>query len=380
MFDHLLTEEQRALKKTVRKFAEKEVAPQAAEADEKAEFNRPLFDKIKELGLFGICYPEEYDGVGEGLLSTALVIFELAKACGATGMGIAAHYLGTDAISHFGTDEQKRRYLSPLALGDKLAAFALTEPGAGSDVSGVKTSAKLMGDEYVINGNKIFITNGGEADIYVVFARTGGAGSKGLSAIVVEKGTPGFNFGKKEDKMGMRGSVNRELIFDDCHVPVSNRLGKEGQGFEIAMKAIDAGRIVTAAYALGVAQSAMEDALKYSRERVQFGKPICEFQGMQFMLADMRTGIDAAKLLIYNAAAKADQGLPFSVEASVAKLVSSDVAMKVSVDAVQVYGGYGYMKEYPVERHLRDAKLTQILEGTNQIMRVVIARDMIKNM
>lgn len=379
MYDYFLTEEQRLLQQTARRFAENEVAPQAEESDRKAEFNRGLFDQIAATGFMGINIPEEYDGGGEGILSTAVVIFELAKACGSTGMGVAAHYLGLDAILHYGNEAQKSGYLPPLARGDMLGAFALTEPAAGTDAGAVQTTARRAGDKYVVNGNKIFITNGGEADVYVVFVKTDPSqGSRGMSALIIEKNTPGFTFGKKEDKMGMRGSVNRELIFEDCQVPAENLLGGEGQGFKIAMDAINTGRIVTAAYTLGVAEAALEAAAKYARERVQFGQPIGEFQGIQFMLADMKVGVEAAKLLIYQAAYKADRDMPFATEASMAKLVSSDVAMKVTTDAVQIHGGYGYMKEYPVERYMRDAKITQILEGTNQIQRVIIARSLLR--
>ncbi|TDA68265.1 MAG: acyl-CoA dehydrogenase [Clostridia bacterium] len=379
MFDYFLTEEQRLLQQTARRFAENEVAPQAEEADEKAEFNRELFRKIAEMGFMGINIPEEYDGGGQGSLSTALVIMELAKACGSTGMGVAAHFLGLDAILHYGTSEQKTHYLPPLARGEWLCAFALTEPAAGTDAAAVQTTAQKRGDKYIINGNKIFISNGGEAEVNVVFVKTDPSkGSRGMSALIVEKGTPGFTFGKKEDKMGMRGSVNRELIFEDCEVPIAHLIGEEGQGFKIAMDAINTGRIVTAAYTIGVGEAALEAATKYAKERIQFGKPIGEFQGIQFMLADMKVAVEAAKLFIYQAAYKADNGLPFATEASMAKLVSSDAAMKVTIDAVQIHGGYGYMKDYPVERYMRDAKITQILEGTNQIQRVIIARSLLK--
>jgi alkylation response protein AidB-like acyl-CoA dehydrogenase len=295
-------------------------------------------------------------------------------------MTVAAHYLGAHTLEDFGSPEQKAKYLPAIARGEMLAAFALTEPGAGSDVAAIRTSAKKQGNNYVLNGNKIFITNGGEAEFYAVFAKTDPEkGVKGISAFIVEKGTPGFSFGKKEDKMGMRGSVNREVIFENCVIPEENRIGKEGEGFKIAMKALDAGRIVTAAYALGVAEAALAASVDYSKGRVQFKQPICEFQAVQFMLADMKVGIDSARLLIYNAAFKADQGIPYGLEASQAKLVASDVAMSVTTDAVQILGGYGYMQEYPVERFMRDAKLTQILEGTNQIQRVIISKQILRD-
>jgi alkylation response protein AidB-like acyl-CoA dehydrogenase len=380
MFKHFLNEDQLMLLESVKKFALKEVVPQAAEADAKAEFNRPLYKKIAELGLMGIAFSPEYDGAGQGYITTALVIAELAKACGATGMTVAAHYLGAHTLEDFGSPEQKAKYLPAIARGEMLAAFALTEPGAGSDVAAIRTSAKKQGNNYVLNGNKIFITNGGEAEFYAVFAKTDPEkGVKGISAFIVEKGTPGFSFGKKEDKMGMRGSVNREVIFENCVIPEENRIGKEGEGFKIAMKALDAGRIVTAAYALGVAEAALAASVDYSKGRVQFKQPICEFQAVQFMLADMKVGIDSARLLIYNAAFKADQGIPYGLEASQAKLVASDVAMSVTTDAVQILGGYGYMQEYPVERFMRDAKLTQILEGTNQIQRVIISKQILRD-
>ncbi len=378
MFTYFLTEEQIMLSETVKKFASREVFPQAAEADVKAEFNRSLYTKISNMGFMGLVFPIEYDGTDLGWLSAALVILELAKACGSTGTTIAAHYLGTDPIFSFGSNEQKKEFLPALARGEKLAAFALTEPGAGSDVLAIRSNARKEGDHYVLNGNKIFITNAGEADVYTVFVKTqSGHSAKGVSAFIVDKDTPGFKFGKKEDKMGMRGSVNREVIMEDCIVPADNLLGQEGDGFKIAMAALDTGRIVTASYALGVAKAALDASLDYAKTRSQFGHPIVEFQAVQFMLADMKVGIDNALLGIYRAAYKADKGLPFRIEAAHAKLVASDVAMKVTTDAVQIFGGYGYMKEYPVERFMRDAKITQILEGTNQIQRLIISRDLL---
>lgn len=376
MFTYFLTDDQKMMWETAKKFSEREVLPQAADADKKAEFNKPLYSKIADMGYFGIVFPSEYDGADEGWLSAAIVIFELAKACGSTGMTVAAHYLGADPIFLFGSSEQKERYLPALASGEKLAAFALTEPGAGSDAASIRTTARKDGNKYVLNGSKIFITNAGEADVYTVFAKTDAKnGAKGMSAFIVEKGTPGFTYGKKEDKMGMRGSVNRGLTMEDCVVPAENLLGNEGEGYKIAMAAIDAGRIVTASYGLGVAQAAFEASLDYAKTRVQFGREIGKFQAIQFMLADMKVGIDNALLSIYRAAYKADHGLAFGIDAAHAKLVASDVAMQVTTDAVQIFGGYGYMKEFPVERYMRDAKITQILEGSNQIQRIIIAKD-----
>jgi alkylation response protein AidB-like acyl-CoA dehydrogenase len=375
---HLRDEELMVLD-MVRRFAEEKVKPIAAKIDATDEFNRDLFREMAALGLMGISLPERYGGSGLSLLCTTVVIETIAAASGSVAQGLAAHYLGTDPLLHFGTEAQKRKYLPALASGEMLAAFAITEPNAGSDIASIQTTARWEGDVYVLNGRKVFTTNGGEAEFYSVFAKTDPEkGRHGISAFIVEKGMPGFSFGKKEDKMGFRGSSTRELIFENVELPVENRLGEEGQGFYIALQAIDTGKIVTAAYALGLAVAALGDAVEYAKQRVQFGRPIAQFQGVQFMLAEMKLQVEAARLLTYYAAVLADQGRPFSTEAALAKWMASDAAMQVTCDAVQIHGGYGYMKEFAVERYMRDAKVTQILEGTNQIQRIVVARALLQ--
>lgn len=379
MYEFFLTEDEQTFLETVRRFAKNEVKPLAAELDATDQFNREIFDKMASLGLLGISLPPEYDGGGLSLLCTTLAVEIIATASGSVGQGLAAHYLGVDPLLHAGNAEQKERYLPALARGEKLAAFAITEPGAGSDVASIQTRARREGDRYILNGNKIFITNGGEAEFYTVFAKTDpDKGGKGISAFIVEKGTPGFSFGKKENKMGFRGSSTRELLFEEAAVPAENLLGSEGEGFAIAMRAIETGRIVTAAYALGPAVAALEESVAYAKQRVQFGQPIAQFQGVQFMLAEMRAWLEAGRLFTYYAAVCAERKASFSVEAALAKWVASDAAMHVTTDAVQVHGGYGYMREYPLERYMRDAKLTQILEGTNQIQRLIVARALLR--
>ncbi|SDF46494.1 acyl-CoA dehydrogenase [Sporolituus thermophilus] len=370
-----LTEEQKMIQKMVREFAEQEVAPGAAERDEKEEFSRALYDAMGELGLTGICFPEQYGGAGGDYLSYILAVEEVSRADDSVGVTLATSVsLCQWPIFAYGTEEQKQKYLVPLIKGKKLGAFGLTEPNAGTDAASQQTTAVLDGDHYVLNGSKIFITNGGEAEIYVVFAMTDKTkGVKGISAFILEKGMPGFTFGKKEHKMGIRASQTMELIFQDVKVPRENLLGKEGEGFKIAMSTLDGGRIGIAAQALGIAQAALDHAVKYAKERVQFGKPIASNQAIAFMLADMATEIDAARLLTYRAAYAKDQGRPFSKEAAMAKMYASDVAMRVTTDAVQIFGGYGYTREYPVERLMRNAKITQIYEGTNQVQRMVIS-------
>lgn len=370
-----LTEEQKMIQKMVREFAEQEVAPGAAERDEKEEFSRALYDAMGELGLTGICFPEQYGGAGGDYLSYILAVEEVSRADDSVGVTLATSVsLCQWPIFAYGTEEQKQKYLVPLIKGKKLGAFGLTEPNAGTDAASQQTTAVLDGDHYVLNGSKIFITNGGEAEIYVVFAMTDKTkGVKGISAFILEKGMPGFTFGKKEHKMGIRASQTMELIFQDVKVPRENLLGKEGEGFKIAMSTLDGGRIGIAAQALGIAQAAFDHAVKYAKERVQFGKPIASNQAIAFMLADMATEIDAARLLTYRAAYAKDQGRPFSKEAAMAKMYASDVAMRVTTDAVQIFGGYGYTREYPVERLMRNAKITQIYEGTNQVQRMVIS-------
>ncbi len=371
-----LTEEQKLIRETVRAFAETEVAPSAKERDENDRFDRELmFDKIAELGLTGIVFPEEYGGAGADYISYAIAVEELSRVCASTGVTLSAHLsLGANPIYQYGSEEQKQKFLKPLAEGSKLGAFGLTEPTAGSDAGGTRTTAVLDGDAWVVNGAKIFITNGKEADTYVVFARTDKEAQKhhGISAFIVEKGTPGFSFGKKEEKMGIRSSLTYELVFENCRVPKENLLGTEGKGFSIAMKTLDGGRIGIAAQALGIAQGAFDAAVAYSKERKQFDTPIAGFQGVQFQLADMATQIEAARLLVYQAAYRASNKLSYGKEAAMAKLFASETAMRVTTQAVQVFGGYGYTREFPVERMMRDAKITEIYEGTSEIQRMVI--------
>jgi len=371
----VLTPEQEDIRKMVREFAEKSVAPTAAERDEQELFPRNIFDQMGELGILGLPYPEEYGGAGSDFVSYAIAVEEISRVCGSTGIGLSVHVsLCSWPIFKYGTEEQKQKYLRPLAEGSKLGAFGLTEPNAGTDAAAGSTIAVKDGDSYIINGSKVFNTNGGEAEIEVIFAATDkAAGLKGLSAFIVEKDTPGFTLGKKEVKMGIRSSVQRELIFENCRVPAANLLGKEGEGFKIAMTTLDGGRIGVAAQSVGLAQGALEAAIKYSKERIQFGKPIASNQAISFMLADMATKLDAARLLTYRAAYLKQAGLPYSKEAAMAKMYASDAAMAITTDAVQIFGGYGYSREYPVERLMRDSKITQIYEGTNQVQRMVIS-------
>jgi alkylation response protein AidB-like acyl-CoA dehydrogenase len=378
--NYFLTEEQTMIKDLAAQIAREKIAPKAQEYDENGTFPH---DIVKELGasdLFGVFIPEEYGGFGGGVFEMSLVVEELSKADGGISLAYAASALGTIPIILFGTEEQKQKYLPRLATGEILAAFALTEAEAGSDAAGMKTKALKDGDDFIMNGTKQWITNGGEAEIYTVVCLTDPTrGPRGASAVLVEKGTDGFSFGKKEDKMGIRASVTRELVFEDARVPQSNLLGKEGMGFLVAMKTLDQSRPGVAAQALGIAAGALDKAVEYSRQRKQFGKTISSFQGLQFMMADMATQVEAARALTYQVARSIDAGLKNSSKISaMAKVFASDVAMKVTTDAVQVFGGYGYMKEYPVEKMMRDAKITQIYEGTNQIQREVIALQLIK--
>jgi alkylation response protein AidB-like acyl-CoA dehydrogenase len=378
--NYFLTEEQEMIKDLAAKIAKEKVEPLALEYDEKGIFPHDIVEVLAKADLFRVFIPEEYDGLGGGILEMSIVVEELSKACGGIALAYAASGLGTMPIMLYGSEEQKKKYLPRLAAGEILAAFALTEPDAGSDAAAVKTKAVPDGDDYVINGTKQWITNGGEAFIYTVIALTDPTrGPRGASAVLVEKDTPGFEFGKKEDKMGIRASVTRELIFNDCKVPKTNLLGREGAGFLVAMKTFDRTRPGVAAQALGIAQGALDKAVAYSQERKQFGKPVSAFQGIQFMLADMATQVEAARALTYAAARTIDSGARnVSKVSAMAKLFASDTAMRVTTDAVQVYGGYGYMKEYPVEKMMRDAKITQIYEGTNQIQREVIGLQLIK--
>lgn len=378
--EFVLTAEQESIRKMVRDFAEKSIAPSAAERDEKELFSREIFDQMGELGFLGLPYPEEYGGAGSDFLSYAIAVEEISRVCGSTGIGLSVHTsLCAWPIFNYGTEEQKQKYLKPLAEGVKLGAFGLTEPNAGTDVANAATTAVREGEYYLLNGTKVFNTNGGEAEIEVIIASTNkAAGIKGMSAFIVEKGTPGLSFGKKEVKMGIRSSVQREVIMENCRVPAGNLLGKEGDGFKIAMTTLDGGRIGVAAQAVGLAQGALEAAIKYAKQRIQFGKPIASNQAISFKLADMATKVEAARFLTYRAAYNKSRHLPYSKEAAMAKMFASDVAMEVTTDAVQVYGGYGFSREYPVERLMRDAKITQIYEGTNEAQRMVIAGNILR--
>ena len=375
-----LSEEHEMIRKMVRDFAKNEVAPTAAERDEEERFDRELFNQMAELGLTGIPWPEEYGGIGSDYLAYVIAIEELSRVCASTGVTLSAHTsLAGWPIFKFGTEEQKQKFLRPMAEGKKIGAYGLTEPGSGSDAGGMKTIAKRDGDHYILNGSKIFITNGGIADIYVVFALTDPESKqRGTSAFIVESDTPGFSVGKKESKLGIRSSPTTEIMFEDCRIPVENLLGEEGQGFKVAMQTLDGGRNGIAAQAVGIAQGALDASVEYARERHQFGKPIAAQQGIGFKLADMATDVEAARLLTYQAAWLESEGLPYGKESAMSKVFAGDAAMKVTTEAVQVFGGYGYTKDYPVERYMRDAKITQIYEGTQEIQRLVISRMLTK--
>ena len=370
-----LTREQELVRQMVREFAVNEVKPIAAEIDETERFPMENVKKMAELGMMGIPFPKELGGAGGDVLSYIITVEELSKVCGTTGVIVSAHTsLCASLLYENGTPSQKEKYLIPLAKGEKIGAFGLTEPGAGTDAAGQQTTAVLDGDNYILNGSKIFITNGGVADTFIVFAMTDKSqGTRGISAFIVEKDFPGFSIGKKEDKLGIRASSTTELIFENCVVPKENLIGKEGKGFGIAMKTLDGGRIGIAAQALGIAEGAYEEAVKYMKERKQIGRPLSAFQGLQWMIAEMETKIEAAKLLVYKAAWLKQNKLPYSVDAAKAKLFAAEVAMDVTTKAVQIHGGYGYTKEYPVERMMRDAKITEIYEGTSEVQKMVIA-------
>jgi len=380
--DYLLTEEQKMVQELTRKIADEKIRPVAARYDQSEEFPWEIIKIIAEADLFGLFIPAEYGGMGAGMLNLCIATEELSRACGGIAVCYAASALGTFPIVLFGNEEQKKKYLPDLAKGKKIAAFGITEPEAGSDASAIKTSAKKQGDYYVLNGLKHFITNGGDAEVYVVIAMTDKSkGARGASAFIVEKGTPGFTFGKKEEKLGIRASSTRELVFTDCKVPKENLLVKEGMGFVVTMKTFDISRPGVAAQALGIAQGALDVAIKYAKERHQFGKSIASFQGIQWMLADMATQIEASRGLVYSCAREIDAGVKdVAKDSAMAKLYASDVAMKVATDAIQILGGYGYMRDYPAEKYMRDAKITQIYEGTNQIQRNIIALQLIKEM
>ena len=375
--DFNFTPDQLAFKKVVQEFVAKEITPYALEMDKNNEIRPELIKKLHETGLLNLTVPEEYDGPGIDALSIALIYEELGKGCAGVATSTAANALASYPIVLKGTEEQKKKFFSVMNEG-KLAAFALTEPGAGSDDGGVSTVAVKDGDDYILNGTKAFITNGGLADIFVIFANARkSAGIRGLTAFIVEKGTPGFSAGKKEDKMGIRASNTCELILDNVRVPAANRVGREGEGFKIAMKTLDAARPFVGAVSVGLAQAAFDLAIKYSKERVQFGKPIASFQLVQGMVADIAMQVEAARLMVYKACWMKDQNVPFGKESAIAKCFAADTAMKVTTDVVQILGGYGYSREYPAEKYMRDAKIMQIYEGTNQIQRLVIANNIL---
>ena len=375
-----LTEEQRMIQDTAREFARKEVLPKAAELDESSRFPEELIRQMAELGFMGIAVPEKYGGAGMDNVCYAIAMEEISRACASTGVIMSVNNsLACDPILKFGSEEIKREYLVPMASGEKLGCFGLTEPGAGSDAGSQKTTAVRDGDYYIVNGSKNFITNAPQADTCVLFAMTDKSKShKGISAFVVDMKWKGISLGKHEKKMGIKASATSSIVFEDVRVPAKNRLGNEGDGFKVAMNTLDGGRIGIASQAIGIARASFEDALAYSKDRKQFGQAICEFQAIQWMLADIATEIDAARLLTWRAAWMKDRGMRHSKESSMAKLYASEVAMRAAVKGVQIHGGYGYIKEYPAERHFRDAKITEIYEGTSEIQRLVISAALLK--
>jgi alkylation response protein AidB-like acyl-CoA dehydrogenase len=380
--EFLLNSEQEMLKQSVRDFATNVLGPGVVDRDEKEYYDPNTFKGMADLGLTGIPFEEKWGGAGMDMVAYAVAVEELSRIDPSAGDTLSTHVsLGSFPIKMFGTDEQKKKYLIPLATGERQGAFALTESNAGSDALGMTTKAIPDGEEWILNGRKIFITNGGVADTYIVFARTGDKDlkSKAFSAFIVEKGTPGFSFGKFEKKMGLRGTQNCDLIFEDCRLPKENLLGQIGQGFKIAMQTLDGGRIGIAAQAVGIAQGAYEAALEYAKTRIQFGKPLVKQQAIAFKLADMALDIESARLLTHRAAWKKGEGLPFSVDAAMAKVKASETAMWVTTQAVQIHGGYGYTREFPVERMMRDAKITEIYEGTSEIQRIVISNNIINS-
>ena len=375
-----LTEEQKMLQQTVRDFSQKVIAPGARERDSKGEFPRELFKVIAGMGIMGMIIPEEYDGAGLDYISYSIVLEELARIDGAIALSVSAHNsLCTNHIYSFGTEEQRKRFVIPLAGGEKLGAWGLTEPSSGSDAAALQTTAVLKGNKWVLNGEKVLITHGSVADTYVIMASTDRKkGKKGISAFIVERGTLGFKVGKVEDKLGMRGSDTASLIFEECILPEESLLGKVNEGFIDALKILEGGRIGMGAIALGIGRGALEESLRYAKERRQFGQPIVSFQAIQLMFADMATELDAARLLVYHAAFLKEQGLRYTKEASMAKLFASEAGMRATMKAIQIHGGYGYTKEFPVERYFRDAKLCEIGEGTSEIQRMIIARETIR--
>jgi len=379
-FDLTLSQEQELVQRTARDFAREKVLPRAHEIDEQGKVPKELLAEMASLGFFGIYVPESYGGAGLDALSYALVTEEINRACASTGVVLSSHVsLVVDPLLHFGSDAQKHRFLRPLASGEKLGCFALSEPASGSDAAAMRTSARRDGDAWVLNGTKNFITNGASADITLVFAQTDApAKHRGIAAFVVEKGTPGFSVGKLEHKLGIRGSDTAQLVFQDCRVPAANLLGGVGEGFKIALSTLDGGRISIAAQAVGIARACLEDSLAYAKEREAFGKKIVEFQAIQWKLADMATEIDAARLLVWRAATLKDRGEDHILAAAQAKLFASDVAVRAARECVQIFGGYGYLTDFPAERHYRDAKITEIYEGTSEIMNLVIAQEILK--
>ena len=375
-----LTEEQKLLQKTVREFAESEVKPLAKEIDETGRFPRDTFKKAAELGLTGIAFPEAEGGAGFDHIAYSIVIEEISRCCASTGVILSVqNSLYCDPIHRFGTAEQKKKFLLPFARGKKIGCYALTEPQAGSNAAALQTKAIKKGDKYVVNGTKAWITNGGAADAAIVYVNTDPPkGEKGITALVVEKGTPGFKVGKEEKKLGINATACCELVFTDCEVPAANRIGNEGEGYKVALSTLDGGRIGIAAQATGIAQGAFDAALAWSQQRMAFGHPISQFQAIQFMLADMSTEIDAARLLVRKAAWRQDTGARFSMDAAIAKLFASEMATRVTHKAIQIHGGYGYSREYPVERAYRDARITEIYEGTSEIQRLVISSWVLK--
>lgn len=375
-----LSKEHEMIRDVVRKFAETEAKPIAAEIDAEGRFPSETVEKMKKAHILGVPFPQEYGGAGSDDLAYAITVEELSRVCGTTGVICSAHTsLGSWPIYKYGTEEQKQKYLVPMAKGEKIGAFGLTEPNAGTDAAGQQTTAVLDGDEWVLNGSKIFITNGGQAQVYIVMAMTDKSkGNHGITAFIVESDAPGFSIGKVEDKLGIRGSATTELVFQNCRIPKENLLGEIGKGFKVAMTTLDGGRIGIASQALGIAQGALDEAIAYIQEREQFGKPISKFQGLQWMVADMATKVEAARFLVYRAAYNKSKGLPYAKEAAMAKLYAAEVAMEVTTKAVQLFGGYGYTKDYPVERMMRDAKITEIYEGTSEVQRMVIAGAVIR--
>ncbi len=375
-----LTMQQKMVRSVVREFARNEVEPLAAEIDAQERFPHETVRKMCECQMMGIPFPTEYGGAGGDYISYVICVEELSKVCATTGVILSAHIsLGSYPIYQFGTEEQKQTFLVPLVKGEKLGAFGLTEPNAGTDSAAQQTVAAREEERYILNGTKIFITNGGEADTYIVFAMTDKAkGTRGISAFIVPADTPGFSVGKKEHKLGIRGSSTAELVFQNCAAPAKNLLGREGEGFKIAMNTLDGGRIGIAAQALGIAQGAMDHSVAYMKERIQFGKPLSQMQGLQWMIAEMQAKVDAARLLVYKAAWCKQSGKPFTLEAATAKFFASETAMEVTTKAVQIHGGYGYTRDYPVERMMRDAKITEIYEGTSQVQKMVISSALFK--